>query len=380
MSPNVYKKDDRFRNLYLNTETGVWYVRKKKRGKKPLFKSTGETQKLRAHTKAELIIAEWMGSKRGPGYKAPLFSEFAKGYLEHLEAEKKLRPKTMVNARLHLNQLIAEIGYIPIDQINEGFYEEWLAKFRTRTTRKTFNDYAVYLGKALRHAYRNELILRLPKFAKTDPKKETGRVYTQQEIKDLLKDASPDFELQVRLALNCFMRLREALYLSWERVDLSRGLITLRAEDVKTGSRTGRGRSFYVNALVLTLLKRHRERQLAEETETPFVFPSPKDPRRPIDNNKTAWKTAKRRAGILGRARWHDLRHTALTWALVGDDAFQSRIAALTPEQQEEEQRRVLVNPLLVSAYAGVNLVTIQKVYLKVKPEHTREVAHAVKF
>lgn len=393
-----YVKDDRFPYLYLNQVTQVWYVRKKKRGKKPLFKSTGEKQKGRANTKALLLIAEWLGSKRGPGFVCPLFREFAEEYLIHLEKDTKLRVRTKANARMYIKELIQEIGHMPLDEINEGFFEEWLTDFRARKNRATFADYYAYLGKVLKHAHAKELINRLPRFRNPDQKKETGRVFTRAEVRAMISQLESNLAeaertsdkskkmrsltratnalLQFRMSLNCFMRKREALLLSWDRVDLDKGVITLRPEDVKTGSRTGKGRSFYVDQKhVLPLLKRVHESQ---DAGTRWVFPSPTDPSKPTWDNKTAWANLKEDAEIENRGRWHDLRHTAITWALVGDDEFRAELEKMTPEDQEKARRNRLMNPLLVSAYAGVDLRTITRVYLKVKPEHTRDVAGSI--
>ena len=168
----------------------------------------------------------------------------------------------------------------------------------------------------------------------------------------MLDHARPTLELQLRLCYQSFMRLREMLHLHWDRVDLKVGRINLRAEDVKTGSRTGEGREFYVNEEILSQLKIRRSKM----PKAVYVFQSPKDPSRPAWNNRSAWRRLKRKVGIEGRARWHDLRHTALTRALV--------------ERKE--------NPLLVSKYAGVSMRTIERVYLHVRPEDTKAIGSCI--
>jgi integrase len=349
----VWIRDEKDRFLVLHKPTGMYYVRAKKKGKKPLFKKTGYSQKSKAKTKALIQLAEWMGT-RPPEGQVILFADFAESYLEHLELT-KLRPRTKEQARIYIRALIAEIGHRDIAAINEGFFDEWLAEFRARVTRTTFGDYAKYLGKVLRHAHRKQIIARLPEFKNPDAPKKTGRAYTHEEIAALFAQANDTLELQLRLCLQSFMRLREMLFLTWDRVNLETGLIKLGAEDVKTGSKTGEGREFFVNARILELLKARRNKKSVRVSA--YVFPSRGDRTKPVWSNKTAWRSAKAAAGIEGKARWHDLRHTALTWALV-----------------EEKQ-----NPLFVSVYAGVSMRTIQRVYLKVKPEHTREIADCIR-
>lgn len=349
---SIWIRDPKDRFLVLHAPTGMYYVRAKKKGKKPLFKKTGFQQKSKAKTKALIMLAEWMGT-RPPEGQVILFGDFAETYLEHLE-KTTLRPRTKEQARIYIRKLIDEIGSHDLAKINEGFFDEWLADYRARVTRQTFGDYAKYLGKVLRHAHRKLLIPRLPEFKNPDPPKKTGRAYTREEVKAMLEHSNETTELELRLCLQAFMRLREMLFLTWERVDLERGLIRLGADDVKTGSKTGEGREFYVNARILELLKK-RHKKLSGRS--PYVFPSRGNPLKPVWSNKTAWRTVKRAAGIEGKARWHDLRHTALTWALIEEKA----------------------NPLFVSVYAGVSMRTIQRVYLKVKPEHTREIADTIR-
>lgn len=338
-------------DLVLHLPTGMYYVRRKKKGKKPLFKATGYTTKGKAKTKAMLLIAEWMGRARGQDGEVILFREFTEDYLIHLE-KTKLRPRTKEQARIYLGALIEEIGHMDLRAINEGFFDEWIADFRGRSQRGTFADYAKYLSKAMRHAHRKGLVDRLPSFKNPDAPKRAGRVYTREEIVALIDNARPELELQLRLSLQAFMRLREVLHLTWDRIQPT-GMICLGADDVKTGSKTGQGRAFYVNEEIRTQLHiQHRRTGRGK-----YVFPAPGKPDRPQWSNRSAWKLLKSKSGITGRARWHDLRHTALTRALIDER----------------------VNPLLVSKYAGVSMRTIERVYLHVRPEDMREVSTCIK-
>jgi integrase len=191
---------------------------------------------------------------------------------------------------------------------------------------------------------------KLVKLPNPDAITRAGRVYTESEIESLWAVMGEETRDQFALCFECMMRLREALYLAWDRINLETGEITLRAEDVKTGSKTGRGRSFIASPMALARLRQRRA-----ETRSSYVFPNPKGSG-PIRSNKTAWRAAKRKAGITGRARWHDLRHTALSRALL--DAR--------------------VNVVLVSEYAGVSIKTLQRVYLHSDSSKTATVADAV--
>jgi integrase len=88
---------------------------------------------------------------------------------------------------------------------------------------------------------------------------------------------------------------------------------------------------------------------------------------KPIQQNKTAWVNAKETVKIKGQCRWHDLRHTGLTWVLLGD-----------PDRSPEENEKMIRPPMKVSAYCGASMKTIEKVYLKKRASHTADVSGAI--
>lgn len=265
----------------------------------------------------------------------------------------KMRQATLDCYKLYYGELKKQWGHWDVNRITPDSWSHWLAQFRKNKTRKTYADFAKHMNKALRFAYQRKYATHMIKVESHDKKTQgPGRVFSDREISSLWENMNEETRDQFILCYECFMRLRESLHLSWDRVDLEQGIVTLRAEDVKTGSRTGKGRT-------IKMSPRAHERMRSRYNErigSPFVFPSPTDITQPIEDNKTAWGAAKRRAGILGRARWHDLRHTALTRALL--------------------DRKI--EPILVSEYAGVSIRTIERVYLHSTAEKTAVVANAI--
>ena len=73
----------------------------------------------------------------------------------------------------------------------------------------------------------------------------------------------------------------------------------LRLEDSKTGPRT-----VLLNRRAQEIIERHLAMTSGE-----FVFPSPRDPTRPISDDLPLWYEVRREAGI-DDVRLHDLRHT----------------------------------------------------------------------
>jgi integrase len=97
-------------------------------------------------------------------------------------------------------------------------------------------------------------------------------------------------------------RLGEILSMTWDRVDLQRGIITLRSVDTETNKPRQVPMTPSVKATLVELAK---VRQLAHN----FVFMYHRNPVREV---RTAFKTACRRAGVKD-LRFHDLRHCAAT-------------------------------------------------------------------
>lgn len=345
----IWTKDAKHPYLRKHPATQVWYVRKKKRGKKPLFASTGQTAVMSARTIAERMIYEW---ESGTNLRGRTFGDVCEEAMKSFLRSPKLKKNTKYYTKLYCEEMIARLGHYDVTTMTRARFEGMIEDLRAQGGRKTFGDYAKHFNKVMRYAYESRYVSHLVTVENPDPRAKAGRVYTDDELAGILAAADAPLYVQTLMGHDSMMRLREILYLEKKRADLDTGLITLEAEHVKTGSKTGKGRSFYVTEEIRWLLC-----GIARNTEgSPVFFPSPKNPKRPVHDNKRAWATAKKRAGITGRARFHETRHSGLTKALL--------IKRL--------------NPLLVSQYAGVSLKTIEQVYLHVKPEHTIDVAEAM--
>lgn len=350
-------------HLFLRRSTGIYYVRKTFRRLHipDLFESTHEKGLAKAKAARDQLIqnhlARYLGTEpmlasRRAGIRV---SRVVDEILENVTPQK--RPGTQNNHRIYLGELKTEWGDFDVSRVTLPSWTTWLKAFRGRKKRRTFNDYVKHMNLLLRYAYEQRYTTHLLTLPPADPVRgQVGRAFTHEELKSLWDQMGENMRDQFVLCFECCMRLREALYLTWERVDLDAGVVTLRAQDVKTGSKTGKGRSFALSERALSRLRARREKMDRLGISSPYVFPARQDLSRPQHSNKKAWATAKRKAGIRGRARWHDLRHSALTIALLESQA----------------------NPVLVSEFAGVSLKTIQKVYLHSTHEKTAAVARAI--
>lgn len=125
----------------------------------------------------------------------------------------------------------------------------------------------------------------------------------------------------VVLALNTGLRRSELFGLRWMQIDFVNWII--RVGESKT--RAGRHREVPLNSRARMAIQAWAE-QFPERADDHFVFPSEHvgasgdnfdasitgtKPSKAVGTLKTAWHTAKKAAKV--KARWHDLRHTAVT-------------------------------------------------------------------
>jgi integrase len=110
----------------------------------------------------------------------------------------------------------------------------------------------------------------------------------------------------VILALSTGMRAGEVMGLTWDRVDLQRGRITLQE------TKNGEVRVVPLTGLALQLLRQH---EATRRDDTELLWPGRRKPPRPIVLRKH-WLAALDAAGIQD-FRFHDLRHSACAYLLM---------------------------------------------------------------
>lgn len=108
--------------------------------------------------------------------------------------------------------------------------------------------------------------------------------------------------LQLLLLTGC--RKDEIVSLKWREVDLETGF--LRLGDSKTGARV-----VTLGAAAVTVI------ESIDRTKSPWVFPKPGAPDKPVDNLDWAWVCIRERAAMAD-VRIHDLRHTFASVAAMG--------------------------------------------------------------
>ena len=110
----------------------------------------------------------------------------------------------------------------------------------------------------------------------------------------------------------------EGLLLRWDQIDLDNLLIYL-SGSLKTDESA---QPIPLTRLACEVLREWRRQQ---GSQSPYVFPSPRDPNKPIRSVRRAWKTTLKRAGV-SYFPIYNLRHTfctRLSW--VAPDAVVQR-------------------------------------------------------
>lgn len=214
-------------------------------------------------------------------------------------ALKRVKSKNTQEASYYLiTRLIRHFGKLLISDISEVTWAEFISQEWTRGKRKFYDD-RKYMRMILLYALREGMIQKDVKLSIPDLPRDAGREIVAPERARLFLFASPNLRFQIEIAWKMGLRLREMMHLRWDQFDWEKLTIRLLASDTKTR----RPREIPINP---DLISEFQNRHLRHNS--PFVFPSPKNLLVPQDNNKTAWRKCKKKAGIF--ARWHDLRHT----------------------------------------------------------------------
>jgi integrase len=343
--------------MCIDPATGYyWYdIYRGDREPKRLCRSTKTKNKDLAKRLAEEAVSKWLGFTSSGAKRVVRFSEVCDEQIKAMAARVQsgaLRAGTLINAEIHIGkQAKAEFGHLRLDEVPNA-WRRYVSEFQTVTPQKTLYNLWKHMALVWNRAYKFGYVDKPWTERNPDPKKTTGRVLTEQEKAALLDAALPQLRDQLVFAMTMGMRLREHLKLTWDRVDLSKQTITLRAEDTKT-------RKPRVMKMSPQVYKVLMNRWAKRKPGAQYVFPARGKPNQPTRQNKNAWASAKRRAGIRGRCRYHDLRHTFLT-------------------ECAKKVRQGEVSLPLICAYAGLNITVFERVYLHLSHEDTAAVSNLI--
>ncbi|HHT9134604.1 MAG TPA: tyrosine-type recombinase/integrase [Candidatus Avalokitesvara rifleensis] len=279
-----------------------WYIEYRVGGKK-VRECVGASKKVAENAlavrKAEILQGRYELKKE---IKSPLFEDFAGEYLEYSRANKRSyeRDVSIIKA------LMPHFKKCRLSKITPFMVEKYKLARTKEVTRNTINRELDTFGHIFTMAIKWNKSSRNPvkevKSYKVENRKE--RILTLEEIERLLACSNGHTRNIIILALNTGMRLREMLNIKWEDVNLIQGHITLR------NTKNGRTRIVPMNQSVKNVI------QSIEKTENAYVFYDRRTGK-PFNHIRTSFAKVLKKASISG-FRFHDLRHTAATYMVLG--------------------------------------------------------------
>jgi integrase len=273
--------------------------------------------------------------------------------LEVVANKDHCRKSTQKNAELHIMKILLpffEEKGILMHQFNEAIWQDFIKWRLARKPGATIYTTRQYMAQVALRAYHKGILKRPIRLNNPDPKIKVGRVLADHEIAALEKNA--DFLMLIKIKMGYLMGMRrhEVKSLEWWQVDFDQRTIHIPKKKAKTRE----DRDFRIHDEVFSMLKELKLRSGGSD----WAFPSPEDSTKPINSFKTAWNATRRRAEIKKRTRFHDLRHTFITNALL----------------------RYNVEPVKVSEYCGVSLEVIYEVYLHGNADYTADAANKTRY
>lgn len=293
-----------FRAKWTNKETG--------KPQSKTFPSKTAANEWLANEQTDVGRGTWIDPASG----AITFEEYSTGWLDQ---RNDLAARTVELYQYLLDKhIVPTLGTVSLSGLTPPAVRAWhskLAKEHSTTAAKAYRLLAVIMKTAVA----DRLILSSPcqvKGAATETAPERP-VATEDEV-EAITDAMPErLRIAPLLAAWCQLRLAEVLGLRRRDVDLNAGTVSV-AETLTKGMngtmiekapKTAAGRrTVSVPSNVLPALKHHLETFVDQEPTARLLA----DAYRPL---RTAWDNARTKVGRTDGLRFHDLRHSGLTWA-----------------------------------------------------------------
>jgi integrase len=285
------------------------------RRKRKAIGSRKEAENALTAIKADVLRGEFKFKRENKVH----FEAFTKDYLEHCRTNKKRSVSRDENS---IKFLEANFGGMLLSKITPWHIEEYKKKrlegeikLPPEPGSKKRTDWKVKPATINRELACLKHMFSLAfkwKMADENPVKEVQlfqeqqiemRILTRDEIDRLVSNASPRLRPILLVALNTGMRKGEILNFRWHDVDLDNQFFFLKQ------TKSNKPRKIPMSGFVSDVL-----RSIKRTGE--FVFVNPKTGKR-ISDLQTPFKAACRKAGI-SDLRFHDLRHTAATYMVMG--------------------------------------------------------------
>ncbi len=292
----TYKKTE-IKHLSIDTESRIYYVRIRRKGKRPLFESLDTRNKKTACQLLDEKIREYLGHAQKRVIKS-LYKEEVEEFLKsYVATVKPTTFKRMQNVYTH--KLIPYWGNKFLDEVSPGEWNKYLAIEGTKD-RDLSNDKKA-MSLLLNYAHGEGRLEKVPTLTDVKSQSDVAQEFTEDEIRAVLTKADNDsLRLAILIAYKCGPRVGEIVTMKWKSIHWSENTITVTG---KNGTR-----KIWASDFVFSLL---RGRKAGIDSE--WVFPQPTNPKQHISTNglDNIWQKCKAEAEVF--KRFHDLRHTAIT-------------------------------------------------------------------
>ena len=305
--------------------------------------SDGRSRKLSTKTPdkavAETILKRWEAEQNAPP-EEPAVNSIVEGYLKELEDR-----RWYDNREYEMRAVRKHFGQLPPNLISVTTVRGFISKRRREgVAGSTIDRQLRALRACLSWGVKNGWIEKAPYIESPGGNPPKDRWLTRDETNALVAACgSPHIDLFVRTALHTGARTSSVLGLTWDRVDLRRGVVLYPPTEPGSRKRTA---IVPINQSLLGHLERARGGALCDNV---IEFRG-----KPVQSIKTGFRAAVRRSGI-AHCTPHDLRRTCATWMV------QSGI----PLEK-------------VARYLGDTKEMIEKVYGHHSPDYLRDAARAL--
>lgn len=316
------EKIDGHPNYYRNPRSGVIYF--KKSGRK--F-STGEKKIMAAKRVVEERLALEAASgnvgqvqRKLKGELNPLISDLKEEFFATKATE--VTESTMMTYRQNwdygMKGFWGDKRVLDITDANLIKFKAW---YLESNPTRVFDHTAVHLKAIFDYIRAQKLILSVPDFnllrgvkeavVRNSKRVKVGRVYKEEEIAAMLKAANqlspakrPYARLGILLGARAGLRKMEALTLEWKHVDLKKRSMTVWSR---------KNHKWRDIPLAWELVEAFKA--MPRDNAAGLIFPKKSNPSEPLSSQlfDKMWVAVKAFAGITGKARFHDLRHTFAT-------------------------------------------------------------------
>lgn len=340
MSPTLVKSK-RYPNLFRDSESQIFQFRKySKLKRKQFFRSTGEkVNEARAYKIGIDAFNEWLG-KVSDESGVVYFGRYAKRYLNEKLDNPTLAPGTKRTFQDQIEastvssgrknekyrpRLIDAFGHLPIEKVTNELWIKWVNLIREYFPDFKFFNARKALVEILIDALEKGHIKRVPEFDNPDGDAAPPRKLTDLEIRKLFNAAhyveyvrGPNKTIVIRMRTGGKIPVRfknwikllmlimwkqgarpgEILQYEWSMIHFDEdedGRIHIPGKITKTR----RARVIVLNPSVSRVLK-----FLMGKAESPFIFPTPGNPERPIKSYHKTWAGVVRRAGFHAQMYW----------------------------------------------------------------------------